>query len=115
MRRLLFFAIGVCLLWAAAARAASLPVAGIATMPGAGASLVAGDSHDTGDSDQQWQAQHNTVAGITGSSLWTSALVHADLATTAAPCVFATSHASGSSPPAIGSAPHYLRHTPLLI
>ena len=37
--------------------------------PSAGSCLLAGDSHGPGDSDQQWRAQHHTIAAVTESRL----------------------------------------------
>jgi hypothetical protein len=114
VRRLIFFAIGLSLLWTTAARAASVPLDRSTSVSEVGSCLMAGGSHDAGDSDQQWQAQHYTVAAGTGS-LWKSTQAHADLASTPSARVVETARVAGSSAPPIGSPPHYLRHTPLLI
>jgi hypothetical protein len=83
-------------------------------MSGAGSCLVAGASRTPSDSDQQWRAQHHTVAAVT-ESVWKSAPVHAALAAALAPRAFDTAHASTPQDPPVRSAPLYLRHTPLLI
>lgn len=102
------------LLWTAAARTGSIAPGDITTSSGAGSCLAAGDSQGPSDSDQQWRAQHHAIAAVT-ESIWKSALVHADLAATRAACVFDTARAASSPDPPARSAPHYLRHTPLLI
>jgi hypothetical protein len=114
VRRLVLLAIGLSvLLWIAIARAGQVPPDDIITMS-VGSSLLACDSHGPSDSDQQWQAQHHTIAAVT-ESVWKSALVHAELATTHSAGTFDTARAVSSPDPPVRSAPHYLRHTPLLI
>ena len=115
MRRWILLAIGLsALLWTATARTGSVPPDDSTTMSGVASSLLAGSSHGPGDSDQQWHAQHHTIAAVT-ESVWKSALVHADLAATPSRRAFDTARAPGSPDPPVRSAPHYLRHTPLLI
>ena len=86
----------------------------IITMSGAGPCQVAGDSHGPGDSDQQWRAQHHTIAAVT-ESVWKSAPVHAGARGHA--CAARLRHRTrGQLAGSSGrSAPPYLRHTPLLI
>ena len=115
VRRLILLAIVMSsLLWTAAPRTASAPPDKLITMSAAGSCLLAGASHTPGDSDQQWRAQHHTVAAVT-ESVWKSAPVHAALAAALAPRAFDTAHASSPQDPPLRSAPLYLRHTPLLI
>jgi hypothetical protein len=112
---LLLLAVGFsALLWMAAARTESIPPDDIVTTSGDGSCLLAGDSHAPSDSDQQWRAQHHTIAAVT-ESVWKSALVHAELAATPAAGAFDTAPAASPPDPPVRSAPHYLRHTPLLI
>jgi hypothetical protein len=111
---LTLLAIGLsALLWTAAARTALVPPDNIITS-GLESCLLAGDSHAPSDSDEQWRAQHHTIAAVT-ESIWKSALVHAELAATRSARPFDTVHAASSPDPPVRSAPHYLRHTPLLI
>ena len=115
VRRLLLLAMGLsALLWTAAARTGSVPPDDILTMSGVGSCLLAADSHGPSDSDQQWRARHHTIAAVT-ESVWKSAPVHAALAATPSAQAFETARAAGSPDPPVRSAPHYLRHTPLLI
>lgn len=115
MRRLLVLAIGLsALLWTADARTGSAPPDDIILMSGAGSCRLASDSHEPSDSDRQWLAQLGTIAAVT-ESVWKSTLVHAALAATLTVSTFDTARAVGSPDPPVGSAPHYLRHTPLLI
>ena len=114
VRRLILLAMGLSLLWTATARTGSVPPDDIVTMSGVGSCLVAGDSHRPGDSDQQWRAQHHTIAAVT-ESVWKSALVHAELAATPSARAFDPAGAVSSPDPPVRSAPHYLRHAPLLI
>jgi hypothetical protein len=83
-------------------------------MSGVGCSLVAGDTHSPGESDQHWRAQHHTIAAVT-ESVWKSAVVHADLAASRTAMPFDVAPATSSPDPPVRSAPLYLRHTPLLI
>ena len=113
----MLLAIGLsAILWTASARTGSVPTDDIITMSGAGSCLLAGDSHGPGDSDQQWRAQHHTVAAVT-ESLWKSALAKAALtpATTLSTLTFDPARAASSPDPPVRSAPHYFLHTPLLI
>jgi hypothetical protein len=115
VRRLLFLAIGLsALLWMAGARTGPAPSHDIITMLDAGSCELAGDSHDSGNSDRQWRAQQETIAAVT-ESVWKTALVHAALAATPTPLVFEPSLAASSPDPPARSALPYLRHTPLLI
>ena len=115
VRRSILLAMGLsALLWATTARMAPVPADDIITMSGVGSCLLAGNSHGPGDSDQQWHAQHHPIAAVT-ESVWKSALVHAELAATPSARTFDTARAASSPDPPVRSAPHYLRHTPLLI
>ena len=119
MRRWLLLTIGLsALLWTVDARtsaiAGSVPSGDIVAMSSVDACLIDSDSNDPGESDRQWRAQHDAVAPVT-ESVWKSAQVHADLAGTPLPLPFATTRAVSSPDPPSPSAPHYLRHTPLLI
>jgi hypothetical protein len=113
------FAIGLAaLLWASSVR--TLPVPSGAASPGdtvsmaaAEACAVTGDSPDR-DSDQQWRAASHAIAVVT-ESVWKSAPVHAGLSATPAARIFEIAHSASSPAPPPSSAPHYLRHTPLLI
>lgn len=115
MPRLILLAIALsALLWTGAVRAGSVFPADITTMSPIGATLVTGDSHDPRDSDQYWRAQHHTIAAVS-ESVWKSAPVHAALAAARLARGFETVRLVTSSDPPFRSAPHYLRHTPLLI
>jgi hypothetical protein len=115
VRRSMLLAMGVsALLWTVTARTGSVPPDDIITMSGVGSCLLTGNSHGPGDSDQHWRAQHHTIAAVT-ESVWKSALVHAELAATPSARAFDTARAASSPGPPVRSAPHYLRHTPLLI
>jgi hypothetical protein len=102
------------LLWATAARPGSALPDDIITMSGAESCLLAGDSHEPGDSGREWRARHHTTTTAT-ESVWKSAPVHAALAATRLAPAFDTVLATSSPAPAIRSAAPYLRHTPLLI
>lgn len=102
------------LLWTATARTGSVPPDDIITTSGVGSCRLAGHSHGPGDSDQHWGARPYTIAAVT-ESVWKSALVHAELAATPSARVFDTARVASSPDPPVRSAPHYLRHTPLLI
>jgi hypothetical protein len=111
----ILLAIGLfALFWTADTRTWSAPPDDIITMAGVGSCQMAGDSHGPSDSDRQWRARQHTIAAVT-ESVWKSAPVHAALAATPSPRPFAPARASGSHDPPLRSAPHYLRHTPLLI
>ena len=115
MRRLILLAIGLsALLWAASARTGAVQQDDVNAMSGAGACLLASDSQGPSDTDQQWRAQHYTIAAVTEST-WKSALVHAELAGTRSAPDFETVPTPSSPDPPLRSTPHYLRHTPLLI
>ena len=113
MRRLLVLGISLsALLWIAAVSAT--PVAKNVVSISADASSLAGNSSGSSDSEHQWRAQQHTIAAVT-ESVWKSAPVHAALASTPLPRSFDASRAASSPDPPADSAPHYLRHTPLLI
>jgi hypothetical protein len=115
VRRLMLLAVGLsALLWTAAARPGAAAPDRLIAMSGAGSCLVAGDSHDPGDSDRQWRDQHHPVSSVT-ESVWKSAPVHAALAATRSSRSFDTAPSPSSPDPPVRPAPHYLRHTPLLI
>ena len=115
VRRLMLFAIGLsALLWTATASLGPVSANDIVTMSAVESCQVAGDSHNSCDADPQWRAERHPVAPVT-ESVWTSAPVHAVLAATRPPCVFDTAPLTSSPAPPLRSAPHYLRHTPLLI
>jgi hypothetical protein len=115
VRRSILLAIGLtALLWMAGARTGSVPPGDILKMSGVESCQLTGDSHAPSDSDQQWRAQQHTIAIVT-ESVWTSDLMHAELAATPAARAFDTARAASSPDPSARSAPHYLRHTPLLI
>jgi hypothetical protein len=115
VRRLILLAVGLsALLWTAAARTESVPADAISTMSAIDPCWLAGDSQAPSNSDQQWRAQHHTIAAVP-ESVWKSALVHAELAATPSARVFDMAHAASSPDPPVRSTPHYLRHTPLLI
>jgi hypothetical protein len=112
--RLILVAMGLSvLLWTATVRTEPVPPDDIVTMSEVGPSQMAGP-HGPSDSDQQWRAQQHTIAAVT-ESVWKSALVHAGLAATPSALPVDTTRAASSPDPPVGSAPHYLRHTPLLI
>lgn len=115
MRRLILLAIGLsALLWTATAGTSSVLANDILAMSDVESCRVAGDSHDPTDSDPQWRAQRHPIAPVT-ESVWKSAPVHAVLAATRTPRVFDAARLTSSPAPPLRSAPHYLRHTPLLI
>ena len=115
MRRLILLAIGVsAVLWTVTPGTGSVPADDILTMSEVGPCVVEGNSPGPGDSDQRWRAQHHAIAAAT-ESVWKSALVHAELAATRTALPFDTTRAASSPDPPARSAPHYLRHTPLLI
>lgn len=101
------------LLWASSVRTLPVPPHTIVTMAAAEACAVTGDSPNR-DSDQQWRAAHHAIAVVT-ESVWKSALVHAELSATPAARIFEVARSVSSPTPPASSAPHYLRHTPLLI
>jgi hypothetical protein len=113
VRRLIFLIGLSALLWTATDRTAPAPQ-DIATMSGVALCEVAGDSHGPSDSDRQWRAQQHTIAAVTESE-WKSAPVHAALGATPSARAFEPAPALSSLDPPPSSAPHYLRHTPLLI
>ena len=102
------------LLWTAAVRTGSVPADDIIPMSDIGSCLLTGDSRGPSESDQQWRAQHHTIAAVT-ESLWKSALVHTELAATPSARAVDTARGVGSPDRSARSAKHYLRHTPLLI
>ena len=114
MQRLMLLALGLsALLWTGAARTDPVPSDNVMTMSGAGASLT-GDSQGPGDSNRQWRVGPQAIAAVTESA-WKSALVHAELAGTPSAPPFDTRPALSPRDHPARSAPHYLRHTPLLI
>lgn len=100
------------LLWTTAARPGPVPPNDILAMSAA-PSCLAGDSTSPGDSDREWRAEHYAASAVT-ESLWKFAPVHAALAATRS-ARFDTAPSPSSPDPPVRSAPHYLRHTPLLI
>jgi hypothetical protein len=66
------------------------------------------------DSDLEWRAAHGALGPITESA-WKSAPVHAALAATRTPYLFATTRTVNAPDPPAVAPPPYLRHTPLLI
>lgn len=115
MRRWLLLTIGLsALLWTVDARTSAIPPGDILAMSSVDACVLDSDSDDPGDSDRQWRAHHDAIAPAT-ESVWKSAQVHADIAGTPSPLPFETTRAVSSPDPPSTSAPHYLRHTPLLI
>jgi hypothetical protein len=111
----MLLAIGLsALLWTVAARPASAPVRDILAMSAAESCALSADSPTPLDSDLQWRAEHDAIGPVT-ESVWKSAPVHAALAATRTPHLFATSlTVSAPDPPSASTLP-YLRHTPLLI
>ena len=99
------------LLWTATADTAPDD---ILTMSGTAPCVLEAHSQERGDADSQWRAEQHTIAAVT-ESVWKSALVHAELAATRLELPFDTTRAASSPDPPVGSAPYYLRHTPLLI
>ena len=113
VRRLVLLAICLSVpLWTAAAR--SVAPDDINTMSDLGSCLLAGDAPGPSNADLQWGARHHTIAAVT-ESIWKSALVHAELGATPSARTVDTTLACSSPDPRVCSAPHYLRHTPLLI
>jgi hypothetical protein len=102
------------LLWTATAGTGPMPPDDIVTASNVESCLLVGTSHESGDSGQQWRAHHHTIAAVT-ESVWKFGVVHAELACTPSPLVFDITRAASSPDPPVRSAPHYLRHTPLLI
>ena len=119
----LIFALGlITLLWVTAARTTPVPSDAVAATgspshgvagPGS-ASAVDDDSHGPSDSEQQWRNAHHAIAVVTESP-WKSAPVHAGLGATRVARIFELARFVSSPGPPAASAPHYLRHTPLLI
>ena len=99
--------------WATAARTTPAPP-DVATTSGAEACAVSADPHAPNETEQQWQNAHHAIALVT-ESVWKSAPVHAGLGTTRIARIFEIARTVSSSDPPSVSAPHYLRHTPLLI
>lgn len=112
---MMLVAIGLsALLWTAAARPASDLPGGITAMSGVESCALSADTDRPSNADLKWLSQLHTI-GIVTESNWKSALVHVELgATRSARSVDISLAASSPDPPA-ASAPHYLRHTPLLI
>ena len=109
----MLLAIGLsALVWTGAARTHSVP-SDVMTMTGTGACLT-GDPQGPGDSNRQWLAGPHAIAAVTESA-WKSAVVHAELAATPSALTFDCQPAHNPRDRPARSAPHYLRHTPLLI
>jgi hypothetical protein len=110
----LILALGLsALLWAAAPRTALVPLDAVMTMAAPDVCAVAGESPDR-DSGQQWRNAHQSIAVVT-ESVWKSAPVHAELGATRITRRFEIACSVSCPDPPAASAPHYLRHTPLLI
>jgi len=101
------------LLWAAAVPSAPVPLDAATTTASAEACAVAGESPDR-DSSRQWRNAHHAIAVVT-ESVWKSAPVHAELGATRITRLFEIACSVTCPDPPAASAPHYLRHTPLLI
>jgi hypothetical protein len=115
VRRWLLLTIALsAVLWTVDARTGSIPPGDILAMSSVDACALDRDSNDPGDSDRQWRARHDALAPVT-ESVWKSAQVHADIASTPSPLPFDTTRFVRSPGPPSPPAPHYLRHTPLLI
>lgn len=115
MSRVILLALSLsAVLWTAAARTELASPDDIIKMSGVASCSLAGDSNGSSDSDQQWRAGQQTIAAVT-ESVWKSSPVHAALAATRSALLFDAARAVSSPDPPIRSAPHYLRHTPLLI
>ena len=111
----MLLAIGLAaLLCAPTARTGPVPAGDVSGMSTAGSSAIAGESHRSHDSEQQWRPLHHSLAAGT-ESVWKSAPVHAALAATRSARTSDPVCPAGSHAPPLRSAPHYLRHTPLLI
>jgi hypothetical protein len=114
VRRLILLAIGVSLLlWTLSVRTVGFPSGDIATMS-AEAPLLVGAPQPASDTDEHWRAPHQPTVSVSGS-FWTSPQFHAELATAPTARLFDSAHVSTPPDPPARSAPHYLRHTPLLI
>jgi hypothetical protein len=101
------------LLWTAASAAPMAPSDAV-TMSASTAACHLTDAPAPDDSDGQWRGLHYPVAAI-AESVWKSAPIHAELAAGRGALVFDLAHTVSSPDPPVRSAPHYLRHTPLLI
>jgi hypothetical protein len=99
VRRLLLLAFGLSLLlWTTASPADAVLPQDVA-------------SGDTGGTDQQWRARHQTIA----VTAWKVVPVHAGLATALVLGPGDWSRRVSAPDPPVRPAPRYLRHTPLLI
>ena len=114
MHRLIFAFGLIALLWATAARTTPVPFAAVAASAAGSACAVDGDSQRQSDSEQQWRNAHHAIAVVTESP-WKSAPVHAELGATRVIRIFELARFVSSPGPPAAAAPHYLRHTPLLI
>lgn len=115
VRRSLLLAIGVfTLLWTLGARTPANPSPGLLIGAAGESCALTADSDGPSQSELKWRAQLHTI-GIVTESIWTSSLVHVELGGTPSPRTVDISLASSSPDPPAASAPHYLRHTPLLI
>jgi hypothetical protein len=112
VRRLVLIAIGLSALWIFAARTDAVShVERTAMSATAACSLAAPDAPDT---DQHWHARQSPVASVS-ESMWKSAPVHAGLASRRDVRSLEATRTGSSPDPPVDAAPHYLRHTPLLI
>jgi hypothetical protein len=111
VRRLLLLAFGLSLLlWTTASPADAVLRQDVASMSGGACALVP-DAGDTGGTDQQWRARHQTIA----VTAWKVVPVHAGLATALVLGPGDWSRRVSAPDPPVRPAPRYLRHTPLLI
>jgi len=111
----MLLAIGLAaLLCAATARPDAARPADAAGLSGVASALLAAESPSSGDPDRQWRPHYHVTAATSGS-VWNSAPVHAALAAARSPRPLDTARVVRSHDPPVRSAPHYLRHTPLLI
>ncbi len=115
MRRSILLAIGVSLLlWATSVRTGGVPAVDITKMSGVESALLVGAPQLPGETDEQWRAPYQSTVSV-GESFWKSPQFHAGLATARTARLFGPAQVSTSTDPPARSAPHYLRHTPLLI
>ncbi len=128
---MMLLAIGLsALLWTAAARPSPVEPADVGNVAsgfpvhrslGEGGSrtsaescALSADTDGPSNADLKWLSQLQTI-GIVTESNWKSALVHIELGATRSPRSVDISLAASSPDPPAAQAPHYLRHTPLLI
>jgi hypothetical protein len=115
VRRLILLAIGVSLLlWAASVRTGGVPASDIPKMSGVESPLLVGAPEPPSETDEQWRAPYQSTVSVS-ESFWKSPQIHAELAAAPTPRLFDPAQVSRSPDPPARSAPHYLRHTPLLI